>query len=230
MAIARQFLSLGARVAITGRTQESVAGAVEALGPGPTCWGIASDLTLSDAPETMVKLVEDHFGPIQILVNNAGVVGETDVWSMDAREWDTTFCVNLRAAFFASRAVASKLRDSDDGGSILNIASVAGQTGGIASGPAYAASKAGMIGLTRSLARQFASFGVRVNCIAPADVDTTMTADWPDNLRQRLIGMTPMARFGHPNEIATAAAFLVSDAASYITGQTLSVNGGILMS
>jgi 3-oxoacyl-[acyl-carrier protein] reductase len=115
------------------------------------------------------------------------------------------------------------------GGAIVNVSSVAAQTGGAATGPAYVASKAGVIGLTRSLARHFGPFSVRVNCIAPADIDTEMTAAWPEALRQRLIAMTPLGRFGEPSEVAALAAFLASDAAGFITGQTVGVNGGLHM-
>jgi 3-oxoacyl-[acyl-carrier protein] reductase len=115
------------------------------------------------------------------------------------------------------------------GGSILNISSIAGQHGGLAGSPAYASAKAGVIGLTRSLARRFAPHGIRVNCIAPADIETDMTANWPQELRDRLIAMTPLSRFGAADEVSFAAVFLASAEASFITGQTLSINGGALM-
>jgi 3-oxoacyl-[acyl-carrier protein] reductase len=116
------------------------------------------------------------------------------------------------------------------GGSIVNLSSIAGQHGGVAGSPAYASSKAAVIGLTRSLARRFASSRIRVNCIAPADIETDMTAGWPQELRDRLIAMTPLARFGTVAEVSGAATFLASDEASFITGQTLSINGGAFMS
>jgi 3-oxoacyl-[acyl-carrier protein] reductase len=116
------------------------------------------------------------------------------------------------------------------GGCIVNISSIAGQHGGIAGSPAYDSSKAAVIGLTRSLARRFAAHGIRVNCIAPADIETDMTANWPKELRQRLVDLTPLGRFGEPNEVSGAAVYLVSDEASFVTGQTLSINGGAFMS
>ena len=115
-------------------------------------------------------------------------------------------------------------------GSIVNVSSIAGQHGGIAGSPAYASSKAAVIGLTRSLARRFAPIGVRVNCIAPADIETDMTASWPQELRDRLNALTPLGRFGRAGEVAGAVTFLASDEASFITGQTISINGGAFMS
>jgi 3-oxoacyl-[acyl-carrier protein] reductase len=137
--------------------------------------------------------------------------------------------VNLRAVFFLSREAARAMQERG-GGSIVNVSSIAGQHGGVAGSPAYASSKAAVIGLTRSLARRFAQSGIRVNCIAPADIETDMTAGWPQALRDRLIAMTPLARFGAVEEVSGAAAFLASDEASFITGQTLSINGGAFMS
>ena len=108
-------------------------------------------------------------------------------------------------------------------------ASVAGQIGGAATGPAYVAAKAGMIGLTKSLSRHFAKARVRVNCVAPADIETDMTSGWPDDLRQRLVAMTPLGRFGQVDEVSSAVLFLAGGGASFITGQTINVNGGIYM-
>jgi len=115
------------------------------------------------------------FGRIDILVNNAGVVSRAGEWDLDPDEWDRVHAVNVRAVFFLSRAAALSMRDRK-AGSIVNVSSIAGQHGGIAGSPAYASSKAAIIGLTRSLARRFATIGVRVNCIAPADIETDMTA------------------------------------------------------
>ena len=115
------------------------------------------------------------------------------------------------------------------GGSIVNISSIAAHTGGLAGSPAYAASKAGLLGLTKSLARQFGDCGVRVNAISPADIETDMTAGWSQDIRHKLITMTPLGRFGRADEITGAAVFLASDEASYVTGQTLGINGGAHM-
>ena len=115
------------------------------------------------------------------------------------------------------------------GGSIVNVSSIAGQHGGVAGSPAYASSKAAVIGLTKSLSRRFAAHAIRVNCIAPADIETDMTGNWPQELRDRLNALTPLNRFGSVDEVTGAAVFLASDEASYVTGQTLSINGGAFM-
>jgi 3-oxoacyl-[acyl-carrier protein] reductase len=134
----------------------------------------------------------------------------------------------LRATFFVARDSAVAMR-RNGGGSIINVSSIAGQHGGVAGSPAYASSKAAVIGLTRSLARRFAPHNIRVNGIAPADIETDMTANWPQDLRDRLNALTPMNRFGTTDEVTGAAVFLASDEASFVTGQTLSINGGAYM-
>ena len=138
------------------------------------------------------------------------------------------FMANLTAPFFLARE-AARVMGEKAGGSITNMSSIAAQTGGLAGSPAYAASKAGLVGLTRSLARRFADLGVRVNAISPADIETDMTAGWSADLRQRLIDLTPLGRFGEAAEVAGAAIFLASDEASFITGQTIGINGGAHM-
>ncbi len=228
LAICAEFLRQGARLVVAGRTQASIQKAETALGaPGP--WiGIAADLSEPDIGERLVAKAVEAFGGLGILVNNAGIAGPVDPWKTSAAEWDVVAAVNLRAAFLCSRAAAEPMRKGG-GGSIVNVASIAGQIGGLAMGPAYSASKAGLVGLTRSLARHFSKAGVRVNCLSPADIETDMTSGWPDELRERLISMTPLGRFGRVDEVAPAAVFLASDESSYITGQILNVNGGVYM-
>ena len=229
LAIARAFVAAGARVVVSGHSDSTIAAAAPHLGDPGRWAGVAADLAAPEAPARLVKAAGETFGRIDVLVNNAGVVGPVDPWQLDSREWDRIQAVNLRAAFFCAREVCDVMRSAAAGGAIITVASVAGQIGGVATGPAYVASKAGLIGLTRSLARQFAPLGIRVNCIAPADIETGMTEIWPEELRRRLIAMTPLGRFGRVDEVSAAALFLASDAASYMTGQTLNVNGGIYM-
>jgi 3-oxoacyl-[acyl-carrier protein] reductase len=150
------------------------------------------------------------------------------LWSTSPDEWDRVHDVNLRATFFVAQQAAKSMRDHGKG-SILNVSSIAGQHGGVAGSPAYASSKAAVIGLTKSLARRFAPHGIRVNCISPADIETDMTANWPAELRDKLNSLTPLGRFGTIDEVNGAAIFLASDEASFITGQTLSINGGAYM-
>ncbi len=230
LAIAATYLAEGARVAVVGRTEASFRAAEATLGERGPWIGLTADLRDADAPEVLVQAAAQAFGGLDILVNNAGIAGPVDPWKTDVKDWDDVLAINLRSIFFCSRAAAGVMRGRATGGSIVNLGSIAGQIGGIAMGPAYAASKAGLIGLTRSLARHFAPQGIRVNCLSPADIDTDMTLGWPEQLRQRLISITPLARFGRPEEVSGAAVFLAGDESSFITGQTINVNGGAYMS
>lgn len=223
------FLKEGAKVAFSGTSVTSLGNASAKFGANGNCQGFLSDLSQADAAPQLVDAVLDRFGRIDILVNNAGVVSRIGEWDLTPEEWDRVHAVNLRATFFVSRDSAKSMRDNG-GGAILNISSIAGQHGGIAGSPAYASSKAAVIGLTRSLARRFAPHNIRVNCLAPADIETDMTAGWPQELRDKLNSLTPLNRFGTVDEVTEAATFLVSDSASYITGQTLSINGGAYFS
>jgi 3-oxoacyl-[acyl-carrier protein] reductase len=225
-AVVRAFMAEGARVAYSGASEASIAKARSVL--GGHAQGLAADLADPAAPDRLVEAVLTAFGRIDILVNNAGVASRASEWDLDPLEWDRLHAVNVRAAFFLSRAAARSMRERR-AGSIVNVSSIAGQHGGVAGSPAYGSSKAAVIGITRSLARRFAPIGVRVNCIAPADIETDMTAGWSAELRDRLNALTPLGRFGSAEEVAGAVTFLASDEASFITGQTLSVNGGAYM-
>jgi 3-oxoacyl-[acyl-carrier protein] reductase len=222
-AIASAYTREGAEVAISGTSERSLASARDRL---PAAQGFVANLGDEAAPDKLVEAVLSQFGRLDIVVNNAGVISRSGEWAPD--EWDRVHAVNLRAVFFISRAAALAMRAAGQG-SILTVSSIAGQHGGIAGSPAYASSKAAVIGLTRSLARRFAPLRIRVNCIAPADIETDMTANWPQDLRDRLNALTPLGRFGSVEEVAGAAVFLASDEASFITGQTLSINGGAFM-
>jgi 3-oxoacyl-[acyl-carrier protein] reductase len=226
--IVQAYLREGATVAFSGTSNATLARASQIFGDGPQ-HGFLSDLTKPEAAAQLVDAVLEHFGRVDILVNNAGVVSRTDEWTLSAEEWDRVHDVNLRATFFVARDCGLAMK-RNGGGSILNVSSIAGQHGGIAGSPAYASSKAAVIGLTKSLSRRFAPHAIRVNCIAPADIETDMTANWPQELRERLNSLTPLGRFGSVEEVAGAAVFLASDEASFITGQTLAINGGAYMS
>jgi NAD(P)-dependent dehydrogenase (short-subunit alcohol dehydrogenase family) len=228
LSLVEAFLAEGARVAFSGTTAQSVERALATLGARDDCAGMVGELSAPGAAVKLVGAAVRRFGALGVLVNNAGVGSGSTAWDITLEEWDRVLDVNLRAVFFASQAAGHAMRAAG-GGAILNVASIAGQNGGVAGSPAYAAAKAGVIGLTRSLARQFAAHGIRVNCLSPADIETDLTADWPHELRQRLVAMTPLGRFGRPDELAGAAVFLASDEASFITGQTLAVNGGAYM-
>jgi NAD(P)-dependent dehydrogenase (short-subunit alcohol dehydrogenase family) len=227
--IVQAFLDEGATVAFSGTSSGTIARAAQTFGSTTTHHGFLADLTDRQAPSQLVDAVIEHFGRIDILVNNAGIVSRMSEWDLTPVEWDRVHDVNLRATFFVAREAANAMR-RNGGGAIINISSIAGQHGGIAGSPAYASSKAAVIGLTRSLARRFAPVGIRVNCLAPADIETDVTAGWPQELRDKLNSMTPLNRFGAVSEVTGAAVFLASSESSYVTGQTLSVNGGAYMS
>jgi NAD(P)-dependent dehydrogenase (short-subunit alcohol dehydrogenase family) len=224
--IVKAFLAQGARVAFSGASARTVEKAQAELGEG--CTGFVAELSAAEAGVQLVNAVLERFGGIDVLINNAGALSGTPVWDVTPEEWDRICDVNLRAVFFTSQAAARSMR-SRGGGSIVSVSSIAAQNGGLAGNPAYAAAKAGVIGLTRALARQFAPERIRVNCIAPAIIETDMTAPWPQALRERLVGITPLGRFGAADEVSGAAVFLASEEASFVTGQTLSVNGGAYM-
>lgn len=228
LALVRAFAAEGASVVFSGASRESVARARLELGEQTPLHGVVAELADPDAPAALVSEAQQAFGGLDILINNAGIAGPADPWAVDPTEWDHVQAVNLRAAFFCAREAVHGMQRRG-GGSIVNISSVAAQIGGAATGPAYVAAKAGMIGLTRSLARHFAPLGVRVNCIAPADIETDMTAGWPESLRERLKGLTPLSRFGRVEEVSGATLFLAGPSSGFVTGQTLNVNGGIYM-
>lgn len=227
LAVVGAYLAEDASVMVAGSTERTVEAAALKELVGPRCATVTGDLGMPRTADTLVAATIARFGKIDILVNNAGIVGPADLWKVTEDEWDRVLAVNLRAVFFAARAAAEGMRNR--GGCIINMSSVAAQIGGAVTGPAYVASKAGIIGLTKSLARHFGPLGIRVNCIAPADIETDMTASWPEELRKRLIAMTPLSRFGEPEEVASLAVYLAEPRAAYITGQTVSVNGGLYM-
>jgi NAD(P)-dependent dehydrogenase (short-subunit alcohol dehydrogenase family) len=225
LGIVRHFLKEGARVAFTGTSEVGTSAALGELGRPDGAFRIVADLSDAAAPKAVVDAAVAALGGIDIVVNNAGIGSRSSVWELTPEEWDRVHDVNLRATFFVSRDAALSMRDRG-GGAIINVSSIAGQNGGLAGSPAYASSKAAVIGLTRALARRLAPVGVRVNCLSPADIETDMTAGWPQDLRDQLNAITPLGRFGSIEEVTGAAVFLASDEASYITGQTLAINGG----
>jgi NAD(P)-dependent dehydrogenase (short-subunit alcohol dehydrogenase family) len=228
LAIVQGYLREGASVVFSGTSEASLARALAALPAGAPCEGVVVDLTDPARGAALLDRANGRFGGVDVLVNNAGVLSRKDEWDTTPQDWDFVMGVNLRTVFFLSRdaARAMKLRG---GGSIVNVASVAGQIGGIAGSPAYSAAKAGVLGLTKSLARRFAPLKIRVNAISPADIETDMTATFTPDIRARLIGMTPLGRFGAVEEVVGAAVYFAADESSYVTGQTLAVNGGLFM-
>lgn len=229
LACVRAFAAEGAVVVWTGSSMASVERARARMPESAADNGVPVDLAQPAAPGQMVAAVASRHGRLDVIVNNAGIMdADADPWAATVAEWDRVMAVNLRAAFFASRSAAELMREAG-GGSIVMLGSIAGQIGGAATGPAYVASKAGLEGLTRSLARRFAPLGIRVNCVAPSGIETDMVAAWPPEARARVTAMTPLGRLGRPEETTQAVLYLASDDSGYVTGQTLNVNGGAYM-
>jgi 3-oxoacyl-[acyl-carrier protein] reductase len=176
---------------------------------------------------SMVDQVIQFFGKVDILVNNAGITRDTLIMRMTEAEWDQVIDINLKGTWNCSKAVIRQMLKQRYG-RIVNISSVSGLAGQ-AGQTNYSASKAGIIGLTKALAREVASRGITVNAVAPGFIPTDLTKDLPEDLKEMIIKSTPMGRMGTPQEVANAVAFLASDDASYITGQVLSIDGGMVM-
>jgi len=175
----------------------------------------------------MVKTVTADFNRIDILVNNAGITRDSLLVRMKEEDWDAVLTTNLKGAFLCTKAVTRPMMKQRYG-RIINIASVVGVTGN-AGQANYAASKAGLIGLTKSTAKELASRGITVNAIAPGFITTSMTDVLTEEAKQNLLSAIPMATLGKPDDIANAVVFIASDKAEYITGQTLNINGGMVM-
>jgi 3-oxoacyl-[acyl-carrier protein] reductase len=189
---------------------------------------LKTDVRLIGDIQHMINTALKELGKIDILVNNAGICSRTSIEDVTETDWDNMLSINLRAAFFCSQAV-TPLMKTQKSGAILNIASLAGQVGGVAVGAHYSASKAGVICLTKSFAKALAPFGVRVNAIAPCPIHTAMIEEWPDDVKESFHKQIPLGRFAETEDVTEPALFLLSDGAKFITGETLNVNGGILM-
>ena len=225
-AIADTLAQAGATVIGTA-TSESGA---QAVGERLAQWGgqgRALNAAEPDGIENLVAAVEKEFGKIDILVNNAGITRDNLLMRMKEEEWDDIMQVNLKSVFRASKAVLRGMM-KQRGGRIINITSVVG-TMGNAGQANYAAAKAGLIGFAKSMAREVGSRGITVNCVAPGFIDTDMTRALPEETRSMFAAQTALGRFGEAQDIADAVLFLAGDGAKYITGQTLHVNGGMLM-
>ena len=227
-AVALAYARMGADVACVSRTEENsakVAAEVEAL--GRRAWPLAVDVSDTAAVDAAAKEILELAGRVDILVNNAGVTRDNLLMRMSEEEWDTVLNTNLKGAFNFTRALMRPFIKQRSG-RIINIASVIGLIGN-AGQSNYAASKAALIGFTKSIARELAPRGITVNAIAPGFIETDMTAVLDDKVREEVLGRVPLGRFGSSDDIAHAAAFLAMEPTGYVTGQVLTVDGGMVM-
>ena len=185
---------------------------------------IACDIGDGDAFSNTIKSVVDQFGKLDILINNAGITRDALLMRMNESQWDEVIQTNLKGAFFGMKAAIRPMMKNKFG-RIINITSIVGLTGNPGQAN-YAASKAGLIGMTQSIAKEVGSRGITVNCIAPGWIDTEMTEELPEDSKRDLLDRIPIGKIGKPENIAHAAVFLASDEASYITGETITVDGG----
>jgi 3-oxoacyl-[acyl-carrier protein] reductase len=225
LAIARTLHSAGAKVAIVGRDARRAQDIAAELGDRAA--GASCDVAVANQVEAAMAAAEAALGPIDILVNNAGLTRDNILLRLTDADWDAVLDANLKGAFHTTR-VAIKGMMKRRAGRIVNITSIVGLIGN--KGQAnYAASKAGLIGFTKSVAKEYASRGILVNCIAPGFIETDMTGALPDAARASLLQSIALGRLGRPEEVAAVVLFLVSDLAGYITGQVLVVDGGMVI-
>jgi len=227
-ACAQELAKAGASVALAARNQEKLQEVVrEIAAHGNTAAAFAIDVGEEEQIKSGIKAVVAQFGKIDILVNNAGITRDQLVMRMKRADWDAVINTNLTSAYLAiQQTIPSMLKQR--WGRIINITSVFGQTG--QAGQAnYAASKAGLIGLTMAIAREVSSRNITCNAVAPGFIETAMTSALSDDFKQNAVKMIPLGRVGTPEDVAHAVRFLASEEASYITGHVLNVNGGMLM-
>jgi 3-oxoacyl-[acyl-carrier protein] reductase len=228
-AIALALGKAGATVVGTATTEAGAGSIGEALsGAGIRGRGMVLNVTDAAAIDALITSVEQGFGAVSILVNNAGITQDNLLLRMKDAEWDAVLDTDLKSVFRLSRAVLRGMMKAR-AGRIINVTSVVGSSGNPGQ-VNYAAAKAGIGGLTRSLAREIGSRGITVNCVAPGFIDTDMTRALPDAQREALLGQIPLGRLGSPEDVAAAVVFLASPGGAYVTGATLHVNGGMYMS
>ena len=225
LAIARALYGAGASVAVVGRDLERARAVAAQLGSRAA--GLACDVARAEQVDAALAEAERALGPIGILVNNAGLTRDNILLRLSDADWDTVLDANLKGAFHTTRGVIKGMMKRRRG-RIINITSIVGLTGN--KGQAnYAASKAGLIGFTKSVAKEYASRGVLANCVAPGFIETDMTAALPDEARATLLEDIALGRLGRPEDVAGAVLFFASDLSGYVTGQVLVVDGGMVI-
>jgi 3-oxoacyl-[acyl-carrier protein] reductase len=229
LAIAKRLADDGWNLVVTYRSDEEAAKACEQelAATGSSVKVVAGDVSNADDAGRIIEEGLAHLGKVDALVNNAGITRDTLMMRMSEDDWDAVIDTNLKGAFLLSKAVMRPMLRAR-AGRIVNLTSVVGLVGN-AGQANYAAAKAGLIGLTKTMAKEVGSRGITVNAVAPGFIDTRLTEVLPEELKQQLLKQTPLGRFGTPEDIAGAVAFLLSDDATFITGQTLTVDGGLFM-
>jgi 3-oxoacyl-[acyl-carrier protein] reductase len=228
-AIALKLAQEGADVVVTDVDMEGaqrVAQEIEGLGRKATA--VQADVSQREAVQRLVSETLSVFGKIDILVNNAGIIRRGTFLEHDPQDWEKVLSVNLGGTFNCAKEVVP-LMVKQGGGKIVNISSVVGKMGDVASAPSYGTSKGAMNTFTKSLARELAPYGINVNAVAPHAIETDMSREWSEEKRRQIVEAIPLKRLGKPEEVAEVVAFLASDGAGFITGQILDVNGGYLM-
>lgn len=226
-AISRELGAAGAHVAVNyARDAESAAAVCVAVrDAGGAATAVQGDVSTAEGAAALVEAVESDVGPIDILVNNAGITRDDLIMRLSEEDWRDVIDTNLGGAFFTCRALSRPMLKRRSG-AIVNITSIVGVHGN-AGQSNYAASKAGVIGLTKALAKELGGRGIRVNAIAPGYIATELTDALPDQAREAILSNTPLGRLGEPDDVARAVRFLCSDAAAFVTGEVLAVDGGL---
>ncbi|HOK42269.1 MAG TPA: 3-oxoacyl-[acyl-carrier-protein] reductase [Thermoclostridium caenicola] len=226
-AIAEKFAELGANVMLSGTTDKVYDVVNELKGRGFSVAGFAGDLAVPENAQAIVDQTVETFGGLDILVNNAGITRDKLLIKMEEEDWDTVMDINLKSVFLLTKA-AVKIMMKKKKGTIINLSSVVGLMGN-SSQANYAASKAGLIGFTKSVAKEYARRGITCNAIAPGFIETEMTGSLPEEVKEYYLKNIPLGRPGTTSEVADLAVFLASDRAQYITGQVINIDGGLYM-
>lgn len=227
-AIALRFAEEGARIVIAELNE---AGAEETLkqvqANGAEAFAVKTDVSKSESVNSLFKALDDRSWPVDIMVNNAGNAGQlTPVHEMSDEQWHGVVDVHLSGTFYCTREAVKRMLKQGSGGSVINMSSVAALRG-LPGGSSYTAAKGAIASFTKGVAQEYASLGIRVNCIAPGWIQTPILENIPDAMRPMMVAGTPLGRIGRPDEIAAVALFLASDESSFIIGQTISPNGGL---
>ncbi|MGD9897498.1 MAG: 3-oxoacyl-[acyl-carrier-protein] reductase [Calditrichaceae bacterium] len=226
--IALELAARGANIVLSGRNKESLDKvSKEIIEKGPDVLAVAGDVGNASDAQNLIDSALEKFGKIDILINNAGITRDNLLLRMSEEDWDIVLKTNLKGAYNCIRSITKPYMKQRNG-VIINITSVIGQVGN-AGQVNYAASKAGVIGLTKSVAKELSGRNIRVNAVAPGFIETEMTENLPQQVKDELLKSIPLAKLGQPEDVAKLVSFLVSDDAAYITGQVINVDGGMVM-